>query len=359
MQTQTGESETKIDSKNTAAMTTEKLSRLLLAAMLSLMPGALIAAEDAVEEITELLSQRFYEVEFFVFERSAVMDFNTREVLLHKTPQAYPPQLLAMPYPGEIVGEHYTIDPMTLLCMSYPTLDYTTTPLTQEDEPAQSDLLSETADEQSIDTITDAATDGGVPELIAAPEQDPVVVADPRELLRAAVADFENELIAGSNQWLPEDSFRLRRESRQVERRAGGRLLFHGRWLQVVPPRDAPLPIILPDTDVTGPGKELSGSVDVTLGRYLHFQARLNYVAPALGARPYQVALSPQGTSTPTRARQIEEPGFMTLAQSRRMRSQELHYLDHPKLGIVVRVDPVTIPEELLLLHAELTEDLE
>jgi hypothetical protein len=32
------------------------------------------------------------------------------------------------------------------------------------------------------------------------------------------------------------------------------------------------------------------------------------------------------------------------------MRSGELHYLDHPKLGILVRIDPVTIPQPLIEL---------
>jgi len=38
------------------------------------------------------------------------------------------------------------------------------------------------------------------------------------------------------------------------------------------------------------------------------------------------------------------------LSQSRRLRSNEIHYLDHPKFGIVVRIDPVAIPQELILL---------
>ena len=343
-------------------MTPRTLSGFLLATLLSLIPGTLNATEDAIEEITGLLSQRFYEVEFFVFERSAVMDFNTREILLHKDPQAYPPRLLAMPYPDELVGEHYIIDPMTLLCMSYPTLEYTISALEEEMAPGQNELSTGTQSDTSASEIADPAEAGDPLESVALPEIEPDVAVDPRALLLSAVADFETELTASSNQWLPEESFRLRRESRQVQRRAGGRMLFHGRWLQAVPPRNAPLPVILPDTAETGPGKELSGSVEVTLGRYLHFQARLNYLAPALGTQPYQVALSPQGTSTPAgpeRSEQLQQRGFMTLAQSRRMRSEELHYIDHPKLGIVVRIDPVTVPEELLLLHAELTEGLE
>jgi hypothetical protein len=113
---------------------------------------------------------------------------------------------------------------------------------------------------------------------------------------------------------------------------------------------------MLPDGVHTGAGKELSGSVAVTLGRYLHFRTALNYVAPALGAIPMQVALSPEGEALPVDDIEGFGPGFMTLAQSRRMRSEELHYLDHPKLGVVVRIDPISIPDHLLELHTALDE---
>ena len=31
------------------------------------------------------------------------------------------------------------------------------------------------------------------------------------------------------------------------------------------------------------------------------------------------------------------------------MRSTELHYLDHPKIGLILRIDPVEPPEALVL----------
>ena len=51
--------------------------------------------------------------------------------------------------------------------------------------------------------------------------------------------------------------------------------------------------------------------------------------------------------------------GYMVLDESRRMRSEEVHYLDHPKLGIIVRVDPVAIPEALRLRLKALQERTE
>ena len=67
----------------------------------------------------------------------------------------------------------------------------------------------------------------------------------------------------------------------------------------------------------------LSGLVRVTRGRFLHIDADL--------------LLRDVNTAQPLRARLY-----------RRMRSDELHYMDHPKLGIVVRADrlkPRTEPD--------------
>lgn len=65
----------------------------------------------------------------------------------------------------------------------------------------------------------------------------------------------------------------------------------------------------------------LSGLVRVTRGRFLHIDADL-YLRDADTAQPLRAMLY------------------------RRMRSDELHYLDHPKLGIVIRADRVVTQSE-------------
>jgi len=65
----------------------------------------------------------------------------------------------------------------------------------------------------------------------------------------------------------------------------------------------------------------LSGTLQVTLGRFLHFNATLWLEGPHNG-RDGPVA-------------------FMRLSEARTMRLGELHYLDHPKLGVLVRISRV------------------
>ncbi len=104
--------------------------------------------------------------------------------------------------------------------------------------------------------------------------------------------------------------------------------------------------------------QELEGTVAVTLGRYLHFEADLYFHAPLLGMQPVAVALDAEGG-----ALLLSQPAsgskYMQLNESRRMRSTETHYLDHPKLGLVVRIDPVEIPEHLVEAFDNLEEDIE
>ena len=43
----------------------------------------------------------------------------------------------------------------------------------------------------------------------------------------------------------------------------------------------------------------------------------------------------------------LEDESFALFYESRRLRSGEVHYLDHPALGIIVRTNPVDVPEQL------------
>jgi hypothetical protein len=99
-------------------------------------------------------------------------------------------------------------------------------------------------------------------------------------------------------------------------------------------------------------GVELDGPVRLILSRYLHFEADLVYVQPnpayaaALSgeiSQTVEAALIP--ASEPATAPVSNAPNVLYhLHESRRMRSNELHYLDHPKLGLIVKVTPYVSP---------------
>lgn len=75
-----------------------------------------------------------------------------------------------------------------------------------------------------------------------------------------------------------------------------------------------------------GPLWSLDGSVRIELRRYLHLYTDLVY-------RQIEDAMAEDG---PTLAIH-----HYPLKQHRRMRSQELHYLDHPAFGLLIEITPV------------------
>ena len=101
----------------------------------------------------------------------------------------------------------------------------------------------------------------------------------------------------------------------------------------------------------------LDGTVRVHRARYLHVQADLLYYRPGddgTGAR-LPAGDDPAGLPPPDSpdtayieqllAEEDAVPRLFRLTESRRMRSRELHYLDHPLFGVLVEAWPVELPE--------------
>ena len=119
-----------------------------------------------------------------------------------------------------------------------------------------------------------------------------------------------------------------------------------------VPPRDsaAPLLIQLGAPDATF---ELEGSVSVTLGRFLHFATEVWLQktppeTPSAAASEGETASETESGLADTDGSFLDAARYVLLSESRRMRPGELHYLDHPWLGILVRIEPAEAPDALL-----------
>ena len=88
----------------------------------------------------------------------------------------------------------------------------------------------------------------------------------------------------------------------------------------------------LPDLLSPVRGYPLDGSVTIYLGRYLHIVTDLILTLPAPDNLPVSIETN-------------QEPGARLGKQSyrlnihRRMRSKEIHYLDHPKFGLIVYIE--------------------
>lgn len=101
----------------------------------------------------------------------------------------------------------------------------------------------------------------------------------------------------------------------------------------------------------------LDGTVRVHRARYLHVQADLLYYRPSHGgidamqtpandAQIEAISDSPDTAFTEQLLAEYDaDTTLFRLTESRRMRSKELHYLDHPLFGVLVEAWPLELPE--------------
>lgn len=153
---------------------------------------------------------------------------------------------------------------------------------------------------------------------------EPPAREDPRLLARQALADafaeYERELLDASHVWRAEAPTMAAALGRLRERHE---VLIAGGWRQPLPAREnaQPLLVQLGDPD-EGRRYPLEGWWSVAAGRFLHLKAEL------------LVRLGGEGDAV--------------FRESRRMRRGELHYLDHPAIGMLAVVRSLAVPDALL-----------
>ena len=171
---------------------------------------------------------------------------------------------------------------------------------------------------------------------------------------------------------LPAGQREFRGKAAYMQRSGRYRTLFHETWVQPVADQGRALPIVLDRSGDTGQWPLLQGSVKLYLSRYLHLETNLwlntpgEYLpgvwrmpAPPLGPPSLIVVGLPEPELDDTieeatdiiQEQEVLGPVYpyrhaVLLQQARRMRSTEVHYIDHPLLGVVAKLTPLT-PEEL------------
>ena len=316
----------------------------LVCCVLGWAPPAIAAAEQLEDHFT----RDWYYTEVVVFQRPRVQDHATEENLIRQ-PEPLVRSVRSFLLPPDRRWSAYRLYPATRLQLAFPYLDH---------ERLRGALLEE------VD-----AKDEALPARVGAADPPPIeprLAPDPLLDFLNQLASFEEQLERNSYRWLEPNAFTLSPEAAALARRGGYRVILHGRWLQPVPNRAAPEPLLIQAGPRYGDLFGLVGTFDVTLGRYLHFRAHLLYTEPLLGRSPVTRALPPPQAAAaglvppaapPRLSEQDLDPaGYMQLLESRRVRHGELHYLDHPKLGVLVRIEPVTPPDSLIAAYAALED---
>jgi len=110
-------------------------------------------------------------------------------------------------------------------------------------------------------------------------------------------------------------------------------ILFHGRWSQTTSDRKA-APYIRIDLAAIGRSHTLTGVLRL-------FATDLLYVDTFLRYRPAEQ----QSTNQISKSAEQNTQPYYFLKERRRVKFREVHFLDHPKFGVLLTVWPVKLPE--------------
>ena len=151
----------------------------------------------------------------------------------------------------------------------------------------------------------------------------------------------------------PSDSD-FQQTNRTLERSSDHRLLYHGLWRQAVRKSSNAVPIYIEGGLRYGDNHELQGSVAI---RFNENEDRVvvdthiwltEYSIVKDSSSEWELPQIPESIRIENRENSSSLTYFpnnvYVMEQSREMRSNEFHYLDHPALGLVISVKPYSVP---------------
>ena len=151
---------------------------------------------------------------------------------------------------------------------------------------------------------------------------------------------------------------------RRLNRSSRFKVLSHYSWIQ--PIDGEPTPIMVQAGKRYDDRFEIEGTLSLSRSRYLHVHTDLWYTQfePKGGStNPYQsgfrsnlpdetLAAYPDLVKVERERGQYYAARSHAMVQSRRMRSGEMHYIDHPLFGIVIQINRYTLDPEMQLRAA-------
>lgn len=177
--------------------------------------------------------------------------------------------------------------------------------------------------------LADEVSDVSITEDSAAPVATPAMDPHPLRASRFRLPDHERDAFLQ----LPASQSNFSDTNRTLEQSPAHRLLFNAAWRQPVQQAAGAVPIMIQAGNELNGRHELEGSITI------RFNPAENRVVLDSG-----LWFTMQG----------DNGKIVDLSQSRDMRSNEFHYLDHPAVGILVMVFAYERPEPVTGLTSEL-----
>ncbi len=171
---------------------------------------------------------------------------------------------------------------------------------------------------------------------------------------------------------LPRSSYQLSQEAKLLTKNDKNKILLHTSWRQPGMSADTALPIHfkrnfistttvaeqpiiseadkpVAETSATVPTSELKqsksvleGYIKIILSRYLHADVDLTYTTglPVATTTTLTAPAEPLNQEEDQIIETVRPPNVYHLQQTRKMRSKEVHYLDHPVVGFIILATP-------------------
>lgn len=152
---------------------------------------------------------------------------------------------------------------------------------------------------------------------------------------------------------LPSTQQAFRSTAAAMARSGRYRILFHEAWTQPMTTQAGALPIVLDHSGDGGQWPALQGTIKLYLARDLYLETNLwlntqgEYLNSSWRMPPPPRGPASRNSGEPLQS-QLEEPDHIypfrhavLLKQTRRMRSSQVYYLDHPMMGVLVKVTPL------------------
>lgn len=202
-------------------------------------------------------------------------------------------------------------------------------------------------------------------------------VTGTKDIRNGSVVDPSQAIAERSLLLLPKEELTLSDQARRLSRNRQHRILFHGAWRQAMKENRQEPSILISGGELFDEHHELEGSINFYRRTYLHIETDLwlsqfatNFgqerqpwpKLPTPPNRPAElndmIRIDDGGTGLWHQFTQesneydaiLAEPyvpeNIVIMQQGRRMRSSELHYIDHPKMGLLVKLSPYEVPEE-------------
>lgn len=132
---------------------------------------------------------------------------------------------------------------------------------------------------------------------------------------------------------VPSSASNLQTEKQILMRNPNYKMLLDASWMESWSGDQSTINIPVASTN----GK-LNGSIAITLGHYFNVNADLYLTEPTAFLRPLDLN---------NYFSKWNQPSFtFQLLQNRRMRSDELNYFEHPLIGMLIKIIPITNPNE-------------